>query len=471
MKRLLPAPALALLLALLQGACSGSGSQNGPVSPVGPVPASSQRPGVPAAGYVALVDFNYIPCGVPYRLFQQLSSVLGPQTTLPGRSGLNANLPYFATAVTGETGIPVVTLNCLNCHAAFFDGKLVIGLGDSTGDYTQDPTPYALALGSMTKTLEERLEWQKWSERISAIGPYTTTSTVGVNPAENLSAAIFAHRDPRTLAWSHDPLMAPPLKQAPGLKVPPWWRVAKKNALYYDTSGRGDHAREMMTASSLCTDTIAQAEQIDSFFPDIEAYIESIQPPVWPWAIDQTKAAQGKTVFEATCSRCHGTYGPAGVYPNTVVDLPTIGSDPLLAQFETSGDWSRFTLWFNESFYGALGGLAPAPGYIAPPLDGVWATAPYLHNGSVPTIAAMLDSTTRPTYWMRQSFSSTDYDPVNLGWNYQTLSAGKAGQTDPNMKSLVYDTTLPGYSNQGHTFGDALSASDRAAVLEYLKTL
>ena len=59
-------------------------------------------------------------------------------------------------------------------------------------------------------------------------------------------------------------------------------------------------------------------------------------------------------------------------------------------------------------------------GYVATPLTGVWATAPYLHNGSVPTLAALLDSTTRPKYWSRKygtngSYDSNDYDEHAVG--------------------------------------------------------
>jgi hypothetical protein len=107
---------------------------------------------------------------------------------------------------------------------------------------------------------------------------------------------------------------------------------------------------------------------------------------------------------------------------------------------------------------------------VAPPLDGIWATAPFLHNGSVPTIAALLDSTTRPTYWTR-TFDSRAYDGAGVGWIYSAVDHGKSGETDPAAKAALYDTTLPGYSNAGHTFGDALSADDRSAVIEYLKTL
>jgi len=66
---------------------------------------------------------------------------------------------------------------------------------------------------------------------------------------------------------------------------------------------------------------------------------------------------------------------------------------------------------------------------MAPPLDGVWASAPYFHNGSVPTVAGVLESGARPQYWTR-SFDSKDYDPAALGWQHSALDHGHAGEPD-----------------------------------------
>ena len=65
----------------------------------------------------------------------------------------------------------------------------------------------------------------------------------------------------------------------------------------------------------------------------------------------------------------------------------------------------------------------PTPGYTAPPLDGIWATAPYFHNGSVPSIALVLDSAARPGTWRRLDYDSTNFDQDALGWPWQPAPA------------------------------------------------
>ena len=173
--------------------------------------------------------------------------------------------------------------------------------------------------------------------------------------------------------------------------------------------------------------------------------------------------------FVQNCSRCHGTYGPAGVYPNLVVSLEEAGTDQLLARADRDYN-DRFILQYNDSFYGELGGLAPAPGYIAPPLDGIWATAPFLHNGSVPTLQALLHSSERPTWWT-WSYDTHDFDPAAVGYTWTALDHGRDAEPLASEQIKIYDTTQPGYGNKGHTFGDVLNDADRAAVIEYLKTL
>src|SRR5205807_279110 len=107
-------------------------------------------------------------------------------------------------------------------------------------------------------------------------------------------------------------------------------------------------------------------------------------------------------------------------------------------------------------------------GYQAPPLDGVWATAPYLHNGSVPTIYHLLESTSRPKRFTRSyRTGADDYDPIKLGW--KTSPAAAPGPDAPaTERRRVYDTTQPGRGNSGHFFGDPLTAAERMAIIEFI---
>jgi mono/diheme cytochrome c family protein len=433
------------------------------------LPEEPQRPGDPTKGYHALVNEAYVPCGIPDSAFSQLNPDPTPDEIIPGREGRNATLAYNWTSYTTKDGVKLVTSNCLTCHAGRMQGKLIVGLGAADGNYVQDPSLVVGYVDQFVTKPEEKAELQKWQKRIQVIGPYSVLSTRGPNPADEFTGVLFAHHDPKTLAWLDTPTMTVPAPLEVPVDVPPWWRMKKKTSMFYTGAGRGDHARIEMTASVLCTSSVDEARAIDAYFPDVRAYIASLDPPAWPFAIDHALADKGKPVFEATCSRCHGTYGPGGHYPNKLVTIEEIGTDGLLSA-GTAEFAAPMIAWYKDSFFGELARLDPQKGYIAPPLDGVWATAPYLHNGSVPTIAALLDSTQRPRYWTR-SFDSNDYDPQTLGWKHVVLDHGKKGEPDEATRANIYDTSLPGYANVGHTFGDVLTPDDRAAVLEYLKTL
>ena len=96
--------------------------------------------------------------------------------------------------------------------------------------------------------------------------------------------------------------------------------------------------------------------------------------------------------------------------------------------------------------------------YSARPLAGVWATAPYLHNGSVPSLYdLLLPAAQRPAVFY---VGNREYDAKRLGY----VSAASAS-------AFKFDTAGDGNSNRGHEYGKDLSEADRYALLEYLKTL
>src|SRR5262249_27380848 len=257
---------------------------------------------------------------------------------------------------------------------------------------------------------------------------------------------------------------------------PAWWLLKKKKTMYHTGSTDSRSVRSLMQfmLSPLNgPETIKQAEET---FVDIQAFLLSLEPPKYPFAIDTPLARKGEALFLDTCARCHGTYGKDWTYPNKVVPLDTIGTD----RHRFDGYNEKALSHYNQSWFAheRTGWLAddfptrPTAGYQAPPLDGIWATAPYLHNGSVPTVYHLSNPKARPKIYTRSFRTDHEaYAPVKLGWKIQVLEHG----ADPTLPAFerrkVYDTTQPGRSNGGHTFGDKLTDDERMAVIEYLKTL
>ncbi|HEX6334902.1 MAG TPA: hypothetical protein VFZ78_11790, partial [Flavisolibacter sp.] len=236
-----------------------------------------------------------------------------------------------------------------------------------------------------------------------------------------------------------------------------------KNAMFYNGFGRGDFGRFLMASSLLAVTDTSQSREVDEHMPDVLAFIYSLEPPAFPHPIDRDLASKGRIIFEKNCSKCHGTYGKKEKYPNLLIPASIIKTDSFLYKSNYSN--SQFIEWFNRSWFTTgdhPARLVPFEGYIAPPLDGVWATAPYLHNGSVPTIEGVLNSAARPRYWSRD-FNNPVYDYANLGWVHSE-------RLEP-VNTSIYNTDLPGYGNYGHYFGDKLTVTERRAVIEYLKTL
>ena len=110
----------------------------------------------------------------------------------------------------------------------------------------------------------------------------------------------------------------------------------------------------------------------------------------------------------------------------------------------------------------SFSGFAKTEGYLSSLLDGIWLRAPYLHNGSVPTLRALLSpAAERPATFYR---GNDVYDQTNVGF---VSTVNREGDTVYSP----FETARQGNGNGGHEYGTDLSADDRDALLEYLKTL
>jgi mono/diheme cytochrome c family protein len=430
-----------------------------------PIPPSMQQSGDSAKGYQYLITGDYLKSGIPYKLFLKF---IGRDTTnYLNRDNNNKELSFEYTAINAPNGELIVAPNCLQCHAQVVDNQLYVGLGNTFIDFSRhqkfNPEDAVVLMNLLALTDKKKYEASSnFLRAVKTLGTGLFTDVRGVNTADRLAAMLVAHRDPESFKWSKKALLEIPDEVIPS-DVPAWWLLKKKNAMFYNGFGRGDFAKFLMASNLLTVTDTTEAAEVYTHFSDVLAYIKSINPPKFAGTINQELALHGEQVFNNNCASCHGTYGINAEYPNLLIPGATIQTDSALYAANYSSP--QFLEWFNKSWF-TMGDhpaqLVPFKGYIAPPLDGVWITAPYLHNGSVPTLEGVLNSSARPTYWSRD-FDKPKYNYQSPGWVY-TKEKKANGKT-------TYNTQLKGYRNTGHYFGDKLSAAERKAVIEYLKTL
>ena len=428
------------------------------------IPESPQRTGNADSGFVYLTTGDYVKGGLPADYFQL--AIGKSQTNYLKRQGLNASVSHEYTVVKAPNGQYVVAPNCMQCHAQVFQGKLVMGMGNTFADFTMgqklNPQAYNMLENFLKKGPPAKYEASKSFIQVArTIAPLITTDVRGVNSADRLAYVLISHRNKENFRWSDSSYLEIPTNVIPS-DVPPWWLLKKKHAMFYNGFGRGDFGKFLMASNLLTVNDTAESREVETHFNDVLSYIYSLEPPKYPKPINTSLAKQGAVLYTSSCSKCHGKYGTDASYPNLLIPEQVVQTDSML--FKNNYQNPQFVDWFNNSWFATSqhpARLEPFNGYIAPPLDGIWCTAPYLHNGSVPSLEAVLNSRLRPAYW-RRDFNNTAYDEDKMSWPVTKVNAPGAG---------VYNTMLPGYGNYGHYFGDKFNDKERAALLEYLKTL
>jgi endo-cleaving rubber dioxygenase len=351
-----------------------------------------------------------------------------------------------------------------------------------------------------------------------------------------------------------------------GSEDPPnWWNLGHRPTKFYDAGMSSDSTRIELSWYMPGAASPQYQDGYDWIFDHEYAantWMLSLRAPSYPLPMDTKLAKKGAVLFHTldlwapergypvarpeggngSCASCHGAYAPrytrdpsflatpalAGIAANvTPIDL--INTDPArMTANDDAVETAAQASWF--AYYGQDGCAEKYNqiGYLAQPLYGVWASAPYFHNGSVPTLWSVLKSSSRPLFWRRMSKPArpgvvmgfeTDlaraYDAVKVGWKYDELQCGSLGvtpylQCDPsdpfatplveswldilfangslawNMFSTVesptltnmqiedrkiYNTRMYSQSNTGHEFTDVLTDAERTALIEYLKTL
>ena len=330
----------------------------------------------------------------------------------------NNGLPMGLREASGLFGRKGISTDCLLCHGGSMLGKSIVGLGNSTLEIQAFFEELSGADGIRVKT------------------PFTFGNVRGTSEAGGMSVFLMGYREPdlslrkeRRDFGLRDDLCEDP---------PAWWLLKKKKTMYHTGGADSRSVRSIMQFMMSPLNTKEVFHREEATFRDIHAYLKSIEAPKYPYPIDRSLAQKGEHLFGQHCAKCHGTYGEKWTYPNRVIPLKEIGTDPnrYLGITEEFGRYFN-TTWFAQEKTGWLVDEYKAQhthGYQAPPLDGIWATAPYLHNGSVPTLDAVLDPSLRPKYFVRPK-DSTAYDLQRVGWEHEVVDHGQAAEPDAKRRA------------------------------------
>ena len=420
-------------------------------------------------GYRFLTQKSYLPSDFDQETFDATWKVWPPELKAKAKAATADERRKMAFSRYGLTGRPedptkplqyVVdeagnwTMNCFSCHGGKVLGETHPGLPNSR-----------YALETLTADIRKtKLKLQKPLVRMdmgSLVFPLGKTN--GTTNAVMFGVVVLAYRDAELNFQPERPM---PRMLHHDMDAPAWWQFKKKKHLYIDAFAEKGH-RALMQFMLVQENGREEFDEWESDYEDVYKFIESIEPPKYPFEIDTDLAARGELVFKDNCSHCHGTYGDNSSYPNLVVPLSEVGTDGVRHQALGKSEREIYhKSWFAH--FGEHDTQLESDGYIAPPLDGVWASAPYFHNGSVPTLWHVLNSTERPLVWKR---SEDGYDRERVGLEVEEFEKLPPKIRRADELRTYFNTKQFGKSAQGHTFPDELSSDEKTELLEYLKTL
>ena len=345
-------------------------------------------------------------------------------------------------------------MSCLACHQGKVAGRTVPGVANSH-----------FALQTLSEEIRKtKIRLQQPLTRMDVGSMFMPLGgTNGTTNAVMFGVVLMSHRDVDLNVHEEYPL---PKLVHHDHDAPPWWQFRRKTHIYIDGFAPKSH-RALMQFTLVKENGPSQFHEREADFRDIYAYLQSLEAPGYPFAVDIPLAKQGEKLFNAHCASCHGTYGPEGKYTQKIVPIDEVRTDAVRLNALTPKHRHAYgESWFTQ--YGSDPVIDDPGGYVAPPLDGVWATAPYFHNGSVPTLWHVLRPSERPRVWSR---TEDGYDQAKVGLEATAFEEIPSEVTTPADRRRYFDTRRFSKSATGHDFPNRLNDGEKTAVLEYLKTL
>jgi mono/diheme cytochrome c family protein len=423
--------------------------------------------------------------GIPYPIFRVLPTLFADK--LPNRAGqgyerlgfiVEANaprgLPIGTTYV--EDRVPLVGLNCATCHAGTVrespsaPRQIVLGMPA----HQMDLQGYANFLTACAQ--DPRFEAGPLVDAIRAQDPdfgFFDGLLYRFFIIKRVRDGILARAEQNS--WFQDrPPQGPgrvdtfnPYKRMFGFDLkadtsvgtadlPPLFNQRPRQGLWLHWDGNNDLVEERNKSAAIGAGATPESLDLASLDRIAQWTLDLPPPPFPPARLDRARAEQGRKVYDTACAQCHAV-GAARV--GQVTPVADVGTDPERVRSFTAELATRMnTIGTGRPW--KFSHFRKTDGYANMPLDGVWLRAPYLHNGSVPTLRALLFPEERPAVFYR---GYDVYDWARVGFIVEGPEAEKAGTR--------FDTALRGNANTGHAYGSDLPAADREALIEFLKTL
>lgn len=238
---------------------------------------------------------------------------------------------------------------------------------------------------------------------------------------------------------------------------PSLWNQKPREGMNLHWDGNNDSVDERNRSASLGTG-VTPVTLDHERLKRVRDWILDLPPPAYPFPVNQALAQQGEPLYGEYCASCHAFDGE---YVGQVEPIEKVGTDPYrLNSYTYMFAANQYTLYPDSEY--RFTHFKKTNGYANQPLDAIWARAPYLHNGSVPTLRDLLNPPEeRPARFYR---GNDLYDPVDVGFVSDVAE-------ENGRAYFEFDVSLPNNSNSGHLWGVYLTEEQKAAIVEYMKTL
>ena len=418
--------------------------------------------------------------GIPYWIWQVLPRVFADKLPRPGGYAAfgfswepGRELPV-GFAKTDLFGGPRVAINCAFCHTSSvrtspLEAPRLIAAGPGN---QINPQAYVKFLQAVVE--DPRFNADELLNAIQAITRMSWTERMQyrllIIPA--MKRALKEQR--REYEWMYsnpdwgpgriDPfnpvkfriLDLPVDKTIGNSDMVPIWNMKARQGMALHWDGLSTSLREVVLSSAIGDGASRKSIQLENL-SRVESWLMNVQPAPYPFPVDAAVAGEGKPIYQQYCASCHSA---GGARTGSVIPVEEIGTDRHRLDMWTEASAPTYN-GYADGYAWDFSGFRKTNGYVAMPLDGVWLRAPYLHNGSVPSLEELLEppSARRPVFYRGYDV----YDRTRMGF----ISEGDGAQRSGSQ----FDTKRPGNSNAGHTYGVDLTPPQKKALVEFLKTL